>query len=86
MTEELIPKEKQTPRFEVKKQIIAYVTAAFGLVAGLAWNDAIRSLIEYMFIFEKDSILVKFIYTLVMTLVLTFITYYVSRVLKRQKE
>ena len=30
----------------VIKTIITLVTTAFGLVAGLAWNDAIQKLIE----------------------------------------
>ena len=30
---------------EVKKQITALVTAAFGFVAALAWNDAIKAMI-----------------------------------------
>ena len=30
----------------VMKTIITLVTTAFGLVAGLAWNDAIQKLIE----------------------------------------
>jgi len=33
----------------VKQKIVTYVIAGFGLVAGLAWNDAIKSLIEYFF-------------------------------------
>lgn len=31
---------------EVIKTIITLVTTAFGLVAGLAWNDAIQALIS----------------------------------------
>lgn len=30
---------------EVKKQITALVTAAFGFVAALSWNDAIKAMI-----------------------------------------
>lgn len=29
---------------EVREKLVALITAAFGLVAALAWNDAIRSL------------------------------------------
>jgi hypothetical protein len=31
---------------EVKKQIVALVTAAFGFVAALQWNEAIKKLLE----------------------------------------
>ena len=34
---------------EVIKTIITLVTTAFGLVAGLAWNDAIQALISQFF-------------------------------------
>ena len=38
---------------EIKKEIhehtLGYIVAALGLVAGLAWNEAVKSLIEYFF-------------------------------------
>ena len=34
---------------EVIKTVITLVTTAFGLVAGLAWNDAIQALISQFF-------------------------------------
>ena len=69
---------------ELSNRTLGYVTAAFGLVAGLAWNEAIKSLIEFLFPFNAGSILAKFIYALVLTIVLVVITYYLSKVLKRK--
>ena len=40
---------KEVSMKEVKKQIAVMVTTAFGLVAALFWNDAIKALItEYV--------------------------------------
>ena len=39
---------------KVTEKMFGYILTAFGLVAGLAWNDAIKSLIEYFFLREKS--------------------------------
>ena len=36
-------------RKEIKEKTIGYILAAFGLVAGLAWNEAIKSFIDQFF-------------------------------------
>lgn len=61
---------------EVKKQVVGYILAAFGLVAGLAWNDAIRGLIDYLYPLGQDGLPAKFIYAGVITLVLVTISSY----------
>jgi len=69
---------------ELSKQTLSYITAAFGLVAGLAWNEAIKSLIEFLFPADTNTILAKFIYAGFITLILVVITYYLSKVFKRK--
>jgi hypothetical protein len=64
---------------EFKKQIISYILGAFGLVAGLAWNDAIKSLIEFIFPLEQNSLTIKFIYAAVLTLILVLVSTNLSR-------
>ena len=59
---------------EAKNQVKSYIIAAFGLVAALAWNDAIKSLIEYFFPNEDNSILLKFLYALILTIVVIILT------------
>lgn len=61
---------------QIKNQTMGYLTAAFGLVAGLAWNDAIKSLIDVLFPFEKSEILAKFIYAALVTLAVILIGKY----------
>jgi hypothetical protein len=64
---------------EVKNQTKGYMTAALGLVAGLAWNDAIKSLIETFFPLDKSSIWLKFVYAFLVTLVVVGITRYILK-------
>lgn len=69
----------------LEKQSVNYVLAAFGLVAGLAWNEAIKSLIDAVFVINRNSITVKFIYAIAVTIVVVVITYYMNRLLAKSK-
>ena len=53
----------------IKEKTIGYITAAFGLVAGLAWNDAIKTLIDYFFPFAASSLVAKLLYAVIMTII-----------------
>lgn len=66
---------------EARQQTFTYIAGGFGLVAGLAWNDAIRSAIEYWFPASSDSILIKFIYAVGITLVVVIILTYLKTLL-----
>ena len=68
---------------EFRERISGYIIGAFGLVASLAWNDAITSLIEKVFPFGKDTVIAKFVYALVMTIILVIIAVYLVKLLKR---
>ena len=52
----------------VMKTIITLVTTAFGLVAGLAWNDAIQKLIETL-VGTGDALNGLFIYAIIVTII-----------------
>lgn len=58
---------------EMRRRTISYIAGAFGLVAGLAWNDAIKSLIDFVFPLSGNTIIAKFIYALGMTFIIVFI-------------
>lgn len=58
----------ESERREFKGKTLGYVSAALGLVAGLAWNDAIGSLIEAAFPLERNTIAVKLLYALAVTI------------------
>jgi len=76
--EKLIEENKKIQR-EVKRKITEYILAAFGLVTAFSWNETIKSLIEYFFPIEKNSLLAKFFYSLVLTFVVVFITVYLNK-------
>jgi len=65
--------EKQRFQKELKEKTIAYIAAALGLVASLAWNEAIKDLIEYLFPLTKNTLMVKFIYAGLLTLIIVVI-------------
>jgi hypothetical protein len=71
-------------RKEVRERTLSYVVAAFGLVAGLAWNEAVKSLIEYLFPLSQNTLLVKFIYAIVVTIFVVFISTQLLKFLKKE--
>ncbi len=71
---------------EVKEKTFGFVVTALGLVAGLAWNEAIQSLIKSFFAVDKDSVLAKFIYAIVITVVVVIITVYLTRLFGKDEE
>jgi hypothetical protein len=71
---------------EVRQRLLTYIVAAFGLVAGLAWNDAIRSLIDHLFPLSKNSLFAKFIYAISVTLAVVLVTVYLVKILKKEGE
>jgi uncharacterized BrkB/YihY/UPF0761 family membrane protein len=67
-------KKKRTLRMEAQERVVGYITAAFGLVAGLAWNDAVRAFINHIYPDPGETILAKFMYALLLTIVLVIIS------------
>lgn len=78
-----IKEESEELRREVRKRTVTYITAALGLVVGLAWNEAIKAVIEYLFPLSQNTMAAKLIYAAVMTIVLVLVTVYIF---KEQKE
>ncbi len=58
---------------EVRQQTIGYIMAGFGFVAGLAWNDAIKSSIEYLFPLDKNNLAIKFFYAVIVTVLIALV-------------
>ncbi len=66
--------EKKSLRREIRSRMLGYIIGALGLVAGLAWNEAIRHLIDLVFPLDKNSIWAKFIYAIIITVVVVWIS------------
>lgn len=78
-------KEKDFSDHLVEKTL-SYILAAFGLVAGLAWNEAITSLINYIFPTSSNSILAKFVYAILVTVLVVGVSLYFMKILKKKNE
>lgn len=60
-------------------------TAGFGLVAALAWNDAIQTMFKGIF-GEQSAVWAKFAYALLVTAIVVVVTVKLSGVIGRLKE
>lgn len=69
-----------------KEKVVGYLLTAFGLVAGLAWNEAIKGLIDYLFPIDKNGLQAKFIYAVIITLVVVLVSVYLVRLTKKEKK
>jgi len=77
--------EKPVPlKVEVLDKIAALVTAAFGLVAALAWNEAIKAIFKEIFGAE-DAIGPMLIYAIVVTIAAVILTIIVARAASKAK-
>ncbi|MCL4399925.1 DUF5654 family protein [Patescibacteria group bacterium] len=73
-------------RKEAKEKTTGYILAALGLVAGLAWNDAVKSLIDYLFPLSQNTLFAKFIYALIITIFVVFVGMNLARITKKDEE
>ena len=64
---------------EIKNQTISYITGSLGLVAGLSWNYSIKALIEVLFPLDKSGVVPKFIYAIMITIVVVILTRQIFR-------
>jgi uncharacterized membrane protein len=69
---------------EVLEKIIELMTAAFGLVAALAWNAAIQELFTAVF-GEAGNLVAKFFYAIVVTVIVVLVTMRLGRLAERVK-
>jgi isocitrate/isopropylmalate dehydrogenase len=69
---------------EILDKVAALITAAFGLVAALAWNGAIRAIFEAVF-GSADNITAMLIYAVVVTIIAVLVTIWIARAVKRAK-
>jgi len=79
-----IKKGSEEIRREVRERTVGYVTAALGLVAGLAWNEAIKAFIEYFFPLQQNTLTAKLLYAVSVTIAVVFLSVYLVRITKRK--
>jgi hypothetical protein len=93
MTEEKKDDKKLTKAEEQKlhvffvEKVITLMTGAMGLVAALAWNDAIRKLFERVFGTQgSGDITAMFIYAGIVTATIVLVTYRLTRFVEKIKK
>lgn len=69
---------------EILDKMGALVTAAFGLVAALAWNDAIKSIFKEVF-GTQDSMIPMIIYASIVTIIAVIATLIIARGISKAK-
>lgn len=79
-------KKETSFRRELIEQFLTLSTSGFGLVAALAWNEAVQAFVkEYIQRFYPDQagVISKFIYAVIITLFAVIVTYQLSRLASR---
>ena len=77
--------DKPTPiKQEVLDKIAALITAAFGLVAALAWNDAIEAVFKEIF-GTADAVGPMLVYAVIITIIAVILTIIVARAAAKAK-
>ena len=69
---------------QIRERIAALLTAAFGLVAALAWNGAIRAVFARVF-GDADNLVGMLLYAVIVTVVAVVVTIIIARSLSRQE-
>jgi hypothetical protein len=70
---------------EMLDKFSALITAAFGLVAALAWNEAIQAFFKEFF-GEQETLMPKIIYAAIVTVLAVIFTFVVARAITKAKE
>ena len=61
-------KEIRETEKEVREKMITLILGGFGLVAALAWNDAVQALFNYLFPKSGGGLVGKFFYAIIVTI------------------
>lgn len=81
-------KENLKLTIEIVRQMLTLATAGFGLVAALAWNSLIQEFVNtYIkkWLPDGGQLTSLLIYALVVTILAVFVTYQLSKVLRRME-
>lgn len=70
---------------EVVDKFAALITAAFGLVAALAWNGAIQAIFKEVF-GTAEGIGPMIVYAVIVTLIAIFVTMWIGRAADKAKK
>jgi uncharacterized membrane protein len=73
-------------RLEILEKMSGLVIAGFGLVAALAWNEAIQDLFKKIDVFSRNSLISKFVYAVLITVIVVVVIYYLGKSVDKLKK
>ena len=73
-------------KLQLLETTAALITAAFGLVAALAWNETIKTAIAMVFPNDGDSIWGLLVYAIIVTVIAVIATILIARSIGKLKE
>lgn len=65
-------------RIEMIEKLSTLITAAFGLVAALAWNSAIQNIFN-LFFKDNSGVSAQIIYAVIVTFIAVYVTFLLGR-------
>jgi formate/nitrite transporter FocA (FNT family) len=77
--EEKKPSTIAQARQNVQKRMVAAIAAGLAVVIGFAWNDAIKSAIELIIPGDAASVLAKFVYAVLITVIVGLALFFIER-------
>jgi len=85
--EEKLTKEEEKLHVYFVEKVVTLMTGAMGLVAALAWNDAIRKLFERVFGTQgSGDVTAMFIYAAIVTTAVVVVTYRLTRIVEKMRK
>ncbi len=81
-----LKKETVAIKKEVKEKTFGYIMGALSLVAGLAWNEAIKGMIDLVYPATTSGVWAKFVYAIVITACLTVIAVILAKFMSKSEK
>lgn len=72
-------KELNEFKAQAREKTAGLILAGFSFVAGLAWNEAIKSFIDSIFVLGQNTLWAKFIYAILVTVLIVIVSYLLNR-------
>ncbi len=79
-----IKEEIKEVKREFKEKMITLILSGFGLVAALAWNEAIKTLFETLFP-KKSELIGKFFYAVVVTIIVAIVSLQLRKIAEKRE-
>ena len=73
-------------KLQLVETFATLMTAAFGMIAALAWNEAIKALVAKYYPVAGDAVVPLLIYAIIITVIAVLCIIFIARTLGKLKE